>query len=276
MKKFLLFLTLAFVSYTSVNAADFEKINAIDNWNIEILTSSDIVLPEWTVDTDLKILKDYFVSFAYKDPQDSKKILLNLTYDLEKNKNYTIIGVDGAEVNINFSIGDSITWEFINKDKKETELNIEKIVISDPKTIEIYYSKDLTAEEFIFKVLSEIPVEQKVSNWINSLNVTLKEPLENLTSYIVLSEYIVDALGKKDQLKEKFYDFETKDNLANVFKEVENFSGNLDSASTNSGNLEEVAQNAKHVPQTWTSTLVIILMAILLAGFSISIFRKQA
>lgn len=259
-----------FVSVT--NAADLKKIEVLDNWNIEVLTTPDLVLPNWDINSDLKVLKDYIVSFASKDQQDSKKVFLNLTYDLEKNKDYTIIWVDWAEANMNFSISDWIIWEFVNNAKKSSGLNIEKIVITDPKTIEIYYDKELKAEEFLFKVLSEVKVDKKIWNWKDILNLSLKNPLENLTSYIILVEYLNNSDSKKVELKEKFYDFETGDNLKNVFENLNVSNDNLVSVDT--WNLEEIASNVKQTPQTWASAWIIILFAFMLT-WSFIIYSKK-
>ena len=103
------------VMFGSTFAADLENIEVVNNGNLVTNTTSDLTLPSWEVSGDLKVLKDYTVSFAYKDTDDSKKVLINLMYSLEKNKSYTIIWVDWAETNMDFSIWDEIKGEYKNE-----------------------------------------------------------------------------------------------------------------------------------------------------------------
>lgn len=280
MKKILkatLFLVLLSVS-VNIFAADLEKIEVIDNWNISVWTTTDLILPKAELKWDLKVLKDYVVSFAVKDPENPKKILLNLTYELEKGREYTIIWIDWAEANMTFSTLDKVSGEYINSDIKTEWLKIEKINILDNKTVEIYYNEELKAEEFIFRFLSNLPVKSMF--WVNDnkLNIVLEKPLENLTPYIIISNSLDDKDGKSVKLQETIYEFETQDNLINFFpdidlnaaKEIEN-----EIAVKDEWNVEEVAMEAKKTPDTWAATWILILMTLIIVWIVSIKFKKS-
>jgi|GEM_PF-1673084 hypothetical protein len=159
------------------------------------------------------------VSFAFKDPQNAKKVSLNLTYDLEKNKSYSLLGIDGAEANMNFDLKDEIQTEIVNPEVDSKKLSIEKIVITDSKTVEVYYNQEVKAEEFTYRLLSELPTKTQKSDG-EFLNIELQKPLEDLSSYLVLANSLFDAAGKEVKLKDIYYEFETPNKLDNVFEKL--------------------------------------------------------
>lgn len=272
MKKILIS-TAILTSIISTNiafASDLQGINVLDNGNISVNTTSDLVLSNSEIEGDLKVLKDYVVSYAKKDTKDFSKISLNLTYPLEKNKIYSIIWVDWAEANMNFTISEKIEWEYENL-QKTSAFHIKKINVLDSKTIEIFYSENVEAEEFVFRILSEIEVKEKKWNWQNTLNISLKTPLEDLTPYIILANSLVDINGKKVKLEESFYDFETKADLVNVFWELPK----VEEEVKDDWNVVEVAEKMKKTPETWASAFFIILFAILFSTYVFSGIRKK-
>lgn len=273
MKKILISSVIISTMIWNAFAADFSDITVLNNGNIEISTTPDLNLAKWEVSWDLKVLKDYEVSFAYKDVQDSKKVFLNLKQDLDKNKEYTILWIDWAEANMTFIASEKIIWEYLNSEEKEG-LKIEKINIVDLKTIEVYYSEELNSEEFVYKLLTEIETKSKISSWENTFNISFKNPLETEKKYIILSNYINDENGKKVKMDDYIYDFKTDEELEDVF-------GNLPELNVASEkkedkwNLEEMAEKAKKTPTTWAETWLIFAIAIIMTWlFSIS--RKKA
>lgn len=272
MKKILVSAALMTAMVSNTFAADLEKIEVVNNGTLEIGTTYDVSLPYGEVESDLKVLKDYIVSFAYKDPQDSKKIYLNLVFDLEKNKDYTIIWVDGAEANMTFRTNDSLVWEYLNNENS-SGLRIEKVSVVDSQTVEIYYNEDLEGEEFIFKFLSELPVKSMTSEKEGVLNVSLNSPLEDLTPYIILSTFLKDDSGRDVRLDESFYEFETKDKLINIFDSEAEVLNVASEKVEEEGNLVAVAENAKTTPQTGPATIIVILLTLLAAGL---LTRKKA
>lgn len=280
MKKIVSAISLIALSsvFSAVNAADLEKIEVLDNGTISAKTTSDLVLAKSEVKGDLKVLKDYVVTYAIKDKENAKKVTLNLTYELEKNKNYTIIWVDWAEANMNFSILDKIAWEYQNSDKSSTWLKIEKINIIDSKTVEIYYNEDLKAEEFLYRFLSDLPVKNKVWTSENSIDIVLEKPLKEMTPYIIISNSLEDKDWKAVEMKETIYEFETLDNLLNVFPEEPKVEENLDSAwtaSVNTWNIEEIALKAGKTPDTWAATWVLVLLTLMIVWAIWVSFRKS-
>lgn len=261
------------IAFTA-NAADLEKINVLNNWVIDVTTTSDLVLAEWAVNWDLKVLKEYVVSFAKKDQIDLRKVSLNLLYPLETNKSYTLLGIEGADANMVFTIGETLSWEILN-DKKWTWVFIEKINILDSKTLEIYYSETLEKEEFVYRILSEVEVSEKISTWKNNFSIALKTPLESLSPYIILSENLINEKGEKVSLEEKYYDFETKSDLENVFEDLEVISSGEVVDENNTWNLEEFATSVKRTPETGSPIFYILLMTLILAWFLVFL-RKNA
>ncbi|PZM83148.1 hypothetical protein DLH72_03910 [Candidatus Gracilibacteria bacterium] len=259
---------------TNTFAADLENIEVLNNGNLSVNTSSDLTLPEGEVSGDLKVLKDYVVSLAYKDPENAKKVLVNLTFALEKNRTYSIIGVDGAETNMNFTVADKVEGEYKNEDKTSTGLKIEKINILDSNSIEIYYNEDLKAEEFVYRILSEIETKSKTGDGKNTMSVSLGSPLEDLTQYIILSNALVDSTGKEVKLKESFYEFATEDKLENVFGDLPKVEEKIEDKKEE-GNIEEVAMNSAKTPETGAATWILILATLFITA-SLVLTRKKA
>lgn len=273
-KKLILTAILTAGMISSTYAADLEKITVLNNGNLSISTTTDFNLPNGEVKWDVKVLKDYMVSFAFKDPQNSKKVSLNLTYDLEKNKSYSLLGIDGAEANMNFDLKDKIQTEILNPEVDSTKLSIEKIVIIDSKTVEVYYNQELKAEEFTYRLLSELLTKTKKSDG-EFLNIELQKPLEDLSSYLVLANSLFDAAGKEVKLKDVYYEFETPNKLDNVFEKLPELNaGNDENFVVSTGNVEEIAQKNPHNPKTGPEMWLILFLALSFAGFAYT--RKKA
>ncbi len=257
--------TLSAVLTSATWAADLENIKVLDNGNIEVTTTSDLTLPKGEIVSDMKVLKDLNVTLAYKDPENAKKVILNLEFPLEKGKSYSIIWVDWAEANMNFKAKDEINWEYKNSEKWG-KLNIEKINVTDSKTIEIYYDTELKAEEFVYRVLWELETKTRIWDWKNGLNISLKNALEPSSSYMILSNSINDAKWEEVILKESLYDFKTEADLKNVFEEtkVEN-KKEEETEKKWTGNLEEVAMNSAKTPETGPVTWILVIATMMIA-----------
>ena len=257
--------TLSAVLTSATWAADLENIKVLDNGNIEVTTTSDLTLPKGEIISDMKVLKDLNVTLAYKDPENAKKVILNLEFPLEKGKSYSIIWVDWAEANMNFKAKDEINWEYKNSEKWG-KLNIEKINVTDSKTIEIYYDTELKAEEFVYRVLWELETKTRIWDWKNGLNISLKNALEPSSSYMILSNSINDAKWEEVILKESLYDFKTEADLKNVFEEtkVEN-KKEEETEKKWTGNLEEVAMNSAKTPETGPVTWILVISTMMIA-----------
>ena len=136
----------------------------------------------------------------------------------------------------------------------------------------------LKAEEFVYKILSEIPTKSKTGDGKNTLSIALSAPLEELTPYIILANSLLDAAGKEVKLKETFYEFETKTNLENVFEkpvETETATWTGQEAKEDEGNLEKVAMNSAKTPETWATTWILVIITLFLAG-AVVLTQKKA
>ena len=77
----------------NVSAATIDNIKAIDNNTIELTASEDVIFSDVSVEGEVKLLKDISVSFSAKDPENNKKVLLNLSDDLVVNTSYSLITI---------------------------------------------------------------------------------------------------------------------------------------------------------------------------------------
>jgi hypothetical protein len=148
--------------------------------------------------------------------------------------------------------------EFENQNYLNEEKIIEKVVVSDARTIELFYNYDIVNSNYDFKVLNELVTEDMYSSGNNVLEIKLNTPLEKLASYILMISSLQDIYGRELVFDEILYDFFTDDSLLdqniiteepvsqNVDEEIE-FVGNIDE---NEDNLEEIALNAATVPDT--------------------------
>jgi hypothetical protein len=76
-----------------VLAANIDKVNVINNNSLELVASPDVTFSDTNIEGDLKLLKDLKISFSVKDTENNKKVLLNLSDELEINTSYTLVSV---------------------------------------------------------------------------------------------------------------------------------------------------------------------------------------
>jgi len=270
---FLLFISVLFTGTAS--ASTINNVKAIDNNNIELTASPDVVFSDINVVGDVKLLKDVNVSFSARDTENPKKVLLNLSSDLTANTSYSLISILWANWNIDFDIGDFLEWEIVNKNLVESEEWIEKINIVDSKTIELYYTTDLTEDTFEFKILSEIKTKSMSSEWNNVLNLELVKNLEVSTNYIVMILSLEDALWNSISFNEDLYDLNTPAILEKVVEEkkVVIATPKKEPEVIPEWNIKDIALNSAKTPETGTTTSILIMVA-LLANLAFY-FRKK-
>lgn len=266
---FTIFISSMFMS--SAYAATIDNIQAVDNQTVKIAASSDVTFSDTKVYGDVKILRDIDVLNANSDSQNSKKIVLTLSSDLVTNSSYSLIWVLWAEWSIEFKIGNKIAWEYINENFYNETKIIEKVVILDPRTIEVYYNYDITELLFEFKLLSELTVESLSSTWNNILDVNLSNTLDKSSSYILMIWSLENIDWEQLNLTESLYDFSTNSTLVeknptaqeNIVETpiVKNLEASVDS------NIEEVSLNAAATPETWAETWFVMLLTFLFSSF---------
>lgn len=280
-------------------AATIEKIEAIDNNTVELTASSDVVFSNSKIEWEVKLLKDIWVSFSAKDPQHMNKVLINLASDLTTNSSYsliTVLGAEGIEWNIDFKIWETLTWEILNSNFIEWTKWIQKLNVIDSKTLELYFSDNLTEDLFEFKILSEMATSWLKSQWNNILDIEVSEALKKSSNYILMILSLKDTNWVSINLEEDLYDFVTSADLIQEIVEepVYNNIVATELLSTwlsntwnieiipntwaivplsNTWNIEEIALKSATTPDTWTATSVLVLLALTtnLAFF----FRKK-
>lgn len=266
--KLMALLALVLMWIWSVSAANIEKLEALDNVTVQLTANSDITFPTTDIKGDVKLLKDIPVSFSVKDVENLKKVTVNLSWDLAINNSYSLISILGAEWNIDFNIWTVLNGEKVNADLTTEEDWISKINIIDSRTIELYFTKDLSEETFEFKILSEVKTKWLRSEGNNKLILDVEKPLEKSTNYIIMVLSLEDASGNPVTFEEDLYDFVTSaDLIEKVAPEVQPIT-NTELVATQSWevvewNVEEVAMNAVAFPKTGAGAWVIILIAFL-------------
>lgn len=271
---FAVFLVVNTLSF--VNAASVERISPVDNSSLEIFLSDDVDLWDWVnVDADIKVLKDLIVSSAYKDTSDFKKVIINLTYDLQKNNTYSLLGIVGTDANADFEISDKISWEISIWTKE-----IDKINIVNEKTIEVYYVNEIEADEFVYKVLKNLNTKE-LSFRNGALSLIVESPLEVFSSYILLINSFSDSIWADIVFDEVYYEFQTPDYLEEVFKSApvleddSTFEALWTPKEESDWNIEKVAMNSAKTPATWTATWILFLIAWLISGFFFIKFKRK-
>jgi len=263
-KILLLLISFAIFSW-NVSAATIDKIEATSNNNIEVTASQDVVFSDINVKGEIKLLKDIPVSFSAPDSENFKKIVLNLSTDLTSNTSYSLITILGADWNIDFSIWEFLNWEMLNPNLLEWEDGIEKVSVIDSRTLEVYFTTDLIEDTFEFKILSEIETSSLTSVWDNMLDIEISRNLEKSTAYILMILSLEDAVGEQLVLDEDLYDFVTSANLEQEVAEEEVVIATEEEQEEEviEWNIEEIALESAETPETWTTTWILIIIAVI-------------
>ena len=266
--KILAFLAMTVLLTANVSASTIDKIEAIDNNTIILTTSEDIVFSDISVEWEIKLLKDINISYSAKDPENSKKVLLNLSDDLTINTAYSLITILGAEWNIDFQIWDYLGGNISNDNLDAWELGLEKINIIDSRSIELFFSTDEIDDELEFKILSEILVDSLMSEWNNVLNLEIKSNLQKSTSYIVMILALEDTMGNSITFDEDLFDLVTSADLIEDVTEEEVVIAVVEEKPEVilEWNMEDVALNSAETPDTGTASWILILVAVLANG----------
>ena len=263
-KILLLLISFAIFSW-NVSAATIDKIEATSNNNIEVTASQDVVFSDINVKGEIKLLKDIPVSFSAPDSENFKKIVLNLSTDLTSNTSYSLITILGADWNIDFSIWEFLNWEMLNPNLLEWEDGIEKVSVIDSRTLEVYFTTDLIEDTFEFKILSEIETSSLTSVWDNMLDIEISRNLEKSTAYILMILSLEDAVGEQLVLDEDLYDFVTSADLEQEVAEEEVVIATEEEQEEEviEWNIEEIALESAETPETWTTTWILIIIAVI-------------
>lgn len=266
--KFLAVLVISTLLITNVSAATIDNIEAIDNNTVTLTTSNDVVFSAGNVEWEVKILKDINISFSAKDPENDKKVLLNLSDDLTVNTWYSLITIIGAEWNIDFEIWNYLEWIISNDDLANGEKWLEKINIVDSRSIELFFSDDIADDALEFKILSEINVDSLESEGNNILNIEIESNLQKSSSYIIMVLSLEDNTANVISFDEDLLDFDTWADLVEAVEEEEVVIAVVEEKPEviAEWNMEDIALNSAETPDTGTASWILILVAILANG----------
>ena len=226
----------------------------------------------------MKVLRDIDVSYSSKDLENNRKVVLNLSADLYSNSVYSLIGIIGAEGNIDFEIGGSLNGEIMNWNIIGSEQTIEKVNVVDSRTLEVYFNYDLEEDMFEFKLLSELKVNSLSSLGNNILDISLQDTLGKSTSYIIMIISLEDIDGNELMLDESLYDLVTTNSLMEKpkevveteevveVKEIKEIVQVEEEVIEEEGNIEEVALNSAETPDTGAETWVLMLLTFIFSS----------
>lgn len=274
--KLILFILIFLFNSNLSYAASIDKINVIDENNLNFNLSQDVFLPEWKLDSELKVMKDINISFVSKDFEDKNKLILNLTNDLKENQTYSLITILWPEGNFDFE-----TWLIINDFEIQNSIKqeawkqwINRLIIVNSRTIELYYNNIITEDELEFKLFNELSVN-KIEVLNNNVNILLEDKLEKLSNYILMILSIKDNYWNYIKLDEDLYELSTTNNLKISDDKSENIASNevLPEEKIEEWTIVDVALNSAETPDTWPETTVLIMLTIILN--TIFIFRKK-
>lgn len=284
MKKFKMFIILLSLVIFKGNAyaATVDDIKIIDSKNVELHLNEEIVLPWWEIDSEIKFLKNVEVTYVEKDFNDQNKLILNLNTDLEPKKIYNLITIIWPDINFDF-----VTWDSLidfevpninNLNSQEQWLN--RLVIKDEKTIELYFNSILQWDEFEFRLLNELNIKKMSSNLNNVIYLNLNDNVEKLTDYLIMLLLVEDNSWNEVVFDEVLYEKQTDENVIMIEDEEEDLVDEwlvdnwieLDSAQEepiieddnvenwNENILEDVALQSEETPDTWPETTILFLL----------------
>lgn len=259
----------------TANASNLEGIQAIDNLNVRVIASQDVVFSDVSVRWDISVIKDINVWLSRVSSENSKKVTLNLSNDLKSNFTYNLISAFGVDWDIDFTIWNSIVWEIANLKYDASTKGIEKINIVDSKTIEVYYNYEVKSDFLKYKILTELRVNSITSSGDNILNISLVDPLEKASSYMLMISSLSDIQNKSIEFDDYLFDFTTGANLLEV-AQVELVELNNSNDFTEEWNVVDVALNAAETPDTGAATWVLMLLTFIFSSvfFLKNKFRK--
>lgn len=303
--KIIIFLLSLITLISNVHASNIEKITFMDDKNIDLELSKDVVLSQWDISSEIKFLKDIAVTFVSKDFNDQNKLILNLTEDLKINTPYNLLTIVWPDANMDF-----VTWvslenfEILNTENSDWKTQwLNRILVKDSKTIELYFNDIIEEEEFEFKILNELNIEKLTSTWSSDISILLKDKIEKLSNYLIMILSIKDSAWNEVIFDEDLYELKTTEDLkvtedlktpgdskttsdlkksedikTNILQEklkedavVGSSTGNI--IKEDKTTLESVALNSAETPDTWPETTVLIMLTFIIN--SIFFMRKK-
>jgi hypothetical protein len=221
--KITLYVLFIYLFTSSVYASTLDNIEVVDDKNITLTLSEDATLLEWDNSPQVKVLKDIEIHLVSKDIQDQNKLILSLSWALQENKRYSLLTILWPEGSIDFALKDILeNKEIINDIKAEWQW-INRMVIKNSKTIELYFNNIIAEKEFELKLLNEVKISQIKAGNTNKITLSLSDILEKSSDYIIMLLSVKDSLWKELTFEEELYDFTTALDLKSTQWAVESW-----------------------------------------------------
>ncbi|PIE85570.1 hypothetical protein CSA08_01310 [Candidatus Gracilibacteria bacterium] len=277
--------TLTLFLLTSVaHAYEVKKVDVKDDKTMDVSLNDEVQFTQGKITGDIKVLKDISISMSSKDFEELSKVVLTLDKSLEKNANYSLLSIFGADGSIDFTTGENISGvELVNSESVDiSEQGIVKVNIVNPTTVEVYFSEDLEGEEFEFKLLKEVNIDSLSSIGKNNITVKLSSRLESATDYMLVLVSLTDSNGLELSFDEDIFDFSTPDELVKT-KVTEdeaaalslNSAGDETNLEDNDNFIDNVASNVTETPDTGAETWVLLFGTFILNTFYY-FYRKKS
>ena len=287
MKKIKIILILLYlnISLSNVYSANIEEITVLDDKNINLLLSEDIVLSQWNIDAEIKFIKDIEITFVSKDFDDQNKLILNLASDLTINNSYNLLSIVWPNSNIDFKTWISLlNMEISNPANLDWKIQwLNKIIIKDSKTLELYFNAVLEDEEFEYKLLNELNIEKLTFIWNNKISLVLDDTIEKLSNYLIMILSIKDTIWKEIIFDKDLYELKTTQDLKiavieeindteenNIIEENNSLDTQVEEDETT---LVSVALKSAKTPDAWPETTVLLILTFIIN--SIYFIRKK-
>ncbi len=188
---------------------DLDKINVSEPNKIDFSITPTAELSDWELSWEIKVLKDLEIVSSDLDNEDLKKVILTLKNDLLSNKSYNLLSVYWVDWTIDFSLEDELSLVDINNEENILGIQgISRLLIVDPKTIEVYFNNEVDTTEFEFKLFRESVISSITNNsW--KLAINLNDNMDKDSSYLIMMVTLKDNNGDDLSFAEEIYDFTT-------------------------------------------------------------------
>lgn len=256
---------LSFNAFAENNDISIIDIDSKNSNLLKIFFDKSIETNSTDITSDIKVFRDLSNEKISIDLENDKLAHLKLEENLELNTSYSLLSVYWAEWTIDFKIDNIIDWIEIKWNNSNW---IEKIIISDPKTLNVYFTNSIEWDSIDIKLLREYDIESLKINTENNkeLDIYLKNELYNDSKYIVMIFSIITQENLNYSILNSIYDFITK------WVSSEKVEIPLENTEAWEDTLK-AALNSAETPDAWAETWILIFATLLLSNFIY--FRKR-
>ena len=307
----ILFILLSIKSSYAAETYMLKNIEATTTKTVEL--ELDKKITKTFTQSDLEIYKSVD-NKATKVAAEENKVMLELTSNIEKNTNYSLISISSVEWNIIFKTGDDILLKEIQNNSLEAgEQWIKSILIKDATHLVLTFVQNIDAWDLEFQLLKTLEVKSIISLADSAkIKATLEWEMLNNEQYLGTLTYLQTNSLEKIEISKWInyfttwelakYEWPTKEELA-----LENSSNNnqsledalnkalnessdlnseelkdeLNSAAEDPANLEKtqlekLALDQKETPDTGAETWIILLATFIINTFYYLSRRKKS